>query len=108
MTTDKMNAILINKLSMLLEKKNINKRQLARKSGIPHTTIIGFYEHGMADMKFSTLMKLADYFEVPLNYFDVDPVKVDEVLLKAILDKVRGNDVMLQKIWHCITLSEED
>ena len=37
---------LTEKLDLLMKEKNINKATLARESGVPYTTIDGFYKKG--------------------------------------------------------------
>ena len=37
---------LTEKLDLLMKEKNINKATLARGSGVPYTTIDGFYKNG--------------------------------------------------------------
>ena len=41
---------------------------LAKESGVPYTTIDGFYKKGWDNVKLSTLLKLAAYFEVSVDY----------------------------------------
>ena len=56
-----------NYLESLLKEKNIkNKKELSLKTGIPYTTIIHLFKGG--DTKVSTLIELAKYFEVPIDY----------------------------------------
>lgn len=62
----------IDKLNLLMEKKKISKAELARESGIPYTTIDGFYKKGTENVKLSTLKKLCSYFECPLDYLADD------------------------------------
>lgn len=55
-------------LDKLIAEKKINKSVLAKESGIPYTTIDGFYKKGWENVKLSTLLKLAAYFEVSVDY----------------------------------------
>ena len=41
------------KLDMLMEKNHMNKSELSRISGIPYTTIDGFYKKGSDNIKLS-------------------------------------------------------
>jgi repressor LexA len=41
---------------------------VAKGSGVPYTTIVNFYEKGTENIKLSTLRKLADFFNVSLDY----------------------------------------
>lgn len=82
---------LTDKLDFLMKEKDINKVELSKKSGIPYTTIINFYEKGTDNVKLSTLKKLASYFRVSLDYLVDDDdsaaknfaVKQDSQLYKA-------------------------
>lgn len=58
----------LKKLDCLMEAHDLNKFTLAKKSEIPYTTIVGWYTKGYDGAKLSTLMKLADYFDVELDY----------------------------------------
>lgn len=60
--------MLINTLEKLMEANGYNKNTLAKESGIPYTTIVGFYTKGTDNVKLSTLRKLADFFGVTLDY----------------------------------------
>ena len=51
-----------------MEEKGINKNILSAESGVPYTTIDGFYKKGYKNTKLSTLRKLSDYFGVSLDY----------------------------------------
>lgn len=50
------------KLDDLMKKRGINKSILSKESGIPYTTIAGFYTKGTDNVKLSTLKKLSLYF----------------------------------------------
>ena len=56
------------KLNLLMEKKNIRISDLSRGSGIPYTTIDGFYKKGYNNIKLSTLRQLSEYFGVSIDY----------------------------------------
>lgn len=55
-------------LTKLMNERGITKSTLAKDSGIPYTTIDGFYKKGCDNVKLSTLQKLAKYFGVTLDY----------------------------------------
>ena len=65
---------LTDKLDFLMYEKHINKADLARNSGIPYTTIDGFYKKGTENTKLSTLKKLCAYFNCTLDYLADDNV----------------------------------
>ena len=65
---------LTDKLDLLMKERNINKADLARESGVPYTTIDGFYKKGSENAKLSTLKKLCTYFNCTLDYLADDAV----------------------------------
>ena len=67
------------KLDNLMQDRNINKNQLSKESGVPYTTIDGFYKKGTDNIKLSTLKKLAAYFECSLDYLADDDVPDDSI-----------------------------
>lgn len=56
------------KLGMLMEERGLSRMGVAKGSGVPYTTIVNFYEKGSENIKLSTLRKLADFFEVSLDF----------------------------------------
>ncbi len=55
-------------LNKLMAERDITKSQLAQYSGIPYTTIDGWYKKGYENVRLATLLKLAEYFNVTLDY----------------------------------------
>jgi len=66
------------KLDMLMNERGLSRPDVARGSGVPYTTIVNFYEKGTENIKLSTLKKLADFFEVSLDYL-VDDEQEDRI-----------------------------
>lgn len=62
------------KLDHLMDERGINKSELAQQSGIPYMTIVNFYKTGTENVKRSTLLKLAKFFDVSLDYLADDEV----------------------------------
>ncbi len=56
------------KLDALMAEKGINKSILSKESGIPYTTIAGFYTKGTDNVKLSTLKKLSTYFDCSIDF----------------------------------------
>jgi DNA-binding Xre family transcriptional regulator len=73
------------KLDKLMRDRNINKSILSKESGIPYTTIDGFYKKGADNIKLSTLKGLASYFNCSLDYL-VDDNNNDTNTLAAHFD----------------------
>lgn len=60
------------KLDALMDEKGINKSILSKESGIPYTTIAGFYTKGTDNVKLSTLRKLSAYLGCSIDYLADD------------------------------------
>lgn len=65
---------LTEKLDLLLGERGLNKSQLAAQSGVPYTTIASLYEKGAENVKRSTLLALARFFSVTLDFLADDSV----------------------------------
>ena len=55
------------KVKALMEERGINRHELALGSGIPYTTIDGWFKKGGENVRLSTLLRLAEYFNVSLD-----------------------------------------
>ena len=77
---------LTDKLDLLMKERNINKADLARESGVPYTTIDGFYKKGSENAKLSTLKKLCTYFNCTLDYLADDAVNDQPTTIAAHFD----------------------
>lgn len=77
---------LTDKLDLLMKEKSINKAELARESGVPYTTIDGFYKKGSENAKLSTLKKLCKYLGCTLDYLADDNIKNEPHTLAAHFD----------------------
>lgn len=64
----------LQKLDFMMEKYSLNKRTLSQNSGIPYTTIDGWYKKGYEGMKVSTLRILSDYFNTVVNFWVTDEI----------------------------------
>lgn len=65
----------ITRLEYLMKKNGIgSKAELAKISGIPYTTIVGFYTKGTDNIKLSTLRKLTECLHCSLDFL-ADDVK---------------------------------
>ena len=59
----------LQKLDDMMRRASLNKRTLSQNSGIPYTTIDGWYKKGYDGMKISTLRMLAKYFHTTLDFW---------------------------------------
>ena len=56
------------RLRQLMQTKGLNQRQLSIAANIPYTTLDGICKKNCDNVKLTTLIKLADYFEISLDY----------------------------------------
>ena len=56
------------KIERLLQQKKITAYTLCKETGISTAALSG-YKHGRMKPSFETLKKIADYFNVPIDYF---------------------------------------
>ncbi len=89
---------LTEKLDLLMIEKNINKAELARESGIPYTTIDGFYKKGSENAKLSTLKRLCAYLNCSLDYLADDSVSVEPKTIAAHFDSDEFTEDELDEI----------
>lgn len=89
---------LTEKLDILLKEKKISKPELARESGVPYTTIDGFYKKGAENVKLSTLKKLCSYLGCSLDYLADDTVTKDPITLAAHFDGTEYTEEELDEI----------
>ena len=54
-------------LNALMDRRGLTKSALAKESGIPYTTIDGWYKRGADDIRLSTLRRLANFFGVTID-----------------------------------------
>lgn len=71
----------LDKLDWLMSEHGLNKRSFSLQSGIPYTTVDGFYKKGYENAKVSTLKKIAQYFNVSLDFliFDEETISPDNI-----------------------------
>lgn len=65
---------LLEKLDWLMKKYDLNKSSLARNANIKYTTLDSLYKKGYSNAKLQTLMALARYFNVSLDYLVKDEI----------------------------------
>lgn len=91
----------LEKLEMLMNYKNINKRQLSIGSDIPYSTIDNLWKKGYDNIKLSTLKKLSDYFNVSLDFLVRDELENDEpIIKKAPTEQLGESDFQKKRLIH--------
>ena len=74
---------MIEKIELLMRERNIDQPSLARSTDIPYTTIDGLWKKGTENMKRSTLLKLARYFDCTIDYLADDDIEIDNKIFKS-------------------------
>lgn len=64
----------LEKIDALMEEYGLNKNTLSQKSGIPYTTIDGWYKKGYSNARLPTIQRLANYFDTTLDYLIRDEI----------------------------------
>lgn len=88
---------LTDKLDLLMKERKMSKADLARESGVPYTTIDGFYKKGSDNAKLSTLKKLSNYFGCSLDYL-ADDDEAEPQTLAAHFDGTEYTESELEEI----------
>lgn len=75
---------ILEKIEYLMKRNGIkNRAELSELSGIPYSTITGFYAKGYDKMKLSTLKTLADCLGVTIDYLGRDEITDPDYGLKS-------------------------
>lgn len=97
----------LDKLDFLMNKNNINKNVLSKESGIPYTTIDGFYKKGYQNVKLSTIKKLAEYFNTTLDYLMKD--EINDINYGKVCDfELDHNEISLLSKYRTLNESGKD
>ena len=80
----------LERLKMLMCKHDDNNSSLAKKSGIPYTTIDGLFKRGWEKAQISTIQKICNYYGVSLDYmiYGADKLSADALLVAAAYDSM--------------------
>ncbi|MFR3787407.1 MAG: helix-turn-helix domain-containing protein [Agathobaculum desmolans] len=82
----------LEKLDTLMAQKGLNRKTLSEVSGVPYTTIIGFYAKGYEGTRMSTVKSLAHFFNVSTDYLIRDEITDPNYGLSAPADQVLAPD----------------
>ena len=73
---------MIDKLELLMNENGLDKAALSRSTGIPYTTVDGFWKKGTDNIKRSSLLKLTRYFNCTLDYLADDNIDIHSEVFK--------------------------
>lgn len=58
----------LERLDSLLDERDMNKNQLANATGIPVSTVYGWYKKGYSSITLPSLLKLSEFFKCSMEY----------------------------------------
>ena len=82
----------LDRIDKLMEIADINKNQLAQMTGIPVSTIYGWYKKGYDNITLPTLRKLANFFNCSMEYLANGESSEPKELSAAALNIARKYD----------------
>lgn len=68
----------LDRLRTLMKQNKDNNATLAKKSGIPYTTIDGLFKRGWEKAQITTIQKICDFYGVSLDYMVYGTGKLSE------------------------------
>lgn len=92
----------LDKLNILMSEKGLNKSTLSKTTGIPYTTIDGWYKKGYGKAKLSSIEILANYFDTTLDYLMREDVTDRDYGRQ--MDKYVSAEQNLLDLWHNATI----
>ena len=94
-------------LESLMKERKLNKNSLAKESGIPYTTIDGFYKKGCDNIKLSTLTRLASFFGVSLDYLVNGEITNISTHEREVIFAYRKNPAMREAVDKLLGISSD-
>ena len=78
----------LDRLKMQMDKDGDNNSSLAKKSGIPYTTIDGLFKRGWEKAQISTIQRICEYYHLPLDYmvYGEETLSADAIRVAANYD----------------------
>ncbi|MEC0502150.1 helix-turn-helix transcriptional regulator [Bacillus subtilis] len=81
-------------LKKLRREKNLSQKELGNKLGLAESTI-GMYEQGKRQPDYETLLKIADFFEVTLDFLLGNPKDASSVKEKEAAYRISDPDLQI-------------
>ena len=104
----------LEKLTFLESENGLNNNTLSLRTGIPYTTIDGWFKRGYDRIKLSHLRKLGDFFSVSLDFLvrdNIDDPKIMESFLneheKKLISAYRKKKSMQQAVDTLLGINDE-
>lgn len=65
---------MLEKIQQMMTERNLKPADVAKGAGIPYTTFDGLFKKGFKNTRYPTLLKLAKFFDVSMEYLVNDDV----------------------------------
>ena len=104
------------KIRELRQKMNLSQNEMAKKLGIPHTTLFN-YEASKSEPNIETLIKLADFFNITIDELVGRPIDIVNLnflddtrknLIKEIVNANNSSVARLDAFWQGVKYAEEE
>jgi plasmid maintenance system antidote protein VapI len=99
----------LDRVDMLLARRGLNKNQLAALTGIPVSTVYGWYKKGYGSITLPTMLKLSEFFGCSMEYLVNGATAVEKTPSPAAMDVARHYDSLpehTQKLISALVLFE--
>lgn len=78
----------------LLNKKGVKISDVVNATGIPYTTVDSIIKKQLKDIKFDNAVKIAEYFEVPIDYLATGKLIKGKEAEVNICEDMKGIDLL--------------
>ena len=68
----------LDRLKNIMEKNHDNNSTLAKKSGIPYTTVVGLFKRGWETAQLTTIQRICEYYSVSIDFMVYGVEKLSE------------------------------
>lgn len=91
------------KIDKLMLAHGMNRRQLAGRTGVPYTTIDGWFKRGAQNAQLANVRRVADYFSVKLDWLvddaqEGDPEEAPDVAKLLAVEMAQMDDRKLERM----------
>lgn len=78
----------LDRLKIIMAKNNDNNSTLAKKSGIPYTTIVGLFKRGWETAQLTTIQRICEHYSVSIDFmvYGVDKLSEESQMIAAKYD----------------------
>ncbi|HBV87001.1 MAG TPA: hypothetical protein DEF42_10205 [Desulfosporosinus sp.] len=97
---------MIEKIEMMMKERDLNKSDVAKGAGIPYTTLDGLFKKGFENVRFPTLKKLAQFFDVSMEYLSNEN-EDNRDFGKVFINEFDADEQRLISLWRKLSRDEQ-